>query len=138
MGLEEFGGPALPFGKQYDKGLLSIREGVAAEEFGGGGRRSSAGVEQRDRDFAAGERVVEHGNVPDDQRDESKAGAGFDHDKGARREASRQDVADAQGEQRRSTDIEVRSQAIDCGGAGHRVSKWRVQAKEEEGEASDQ
>src|SRR5215469_15577239 len=38
--LEDVGGPALPLDEQDDERLLAAVEGVAAEEFGRGGRRT--------------------------------------------------------------------------------------------------
>ena len=55
VGLEDLGGPALPLGEQNDEGLLPAGEGVAAQQFGGGGRGAGAAVEQGDRDLAVGE-----------------------------------------------------------------------------------
>ena len=75
VGLEDLRGPSLPFREQGGNGLLAAFKGVAAEEFGGIGRRAGARVEKRDADLAAGKRLVEHRQIADNERDKAEADA---------------------------------------------------------------
>jgi hypothetical protein len=82
--------------------------------------------------------VVEHRDVADDEGDKSQAGAGLDDDEGARGQASRQNVANAEGEQGGPADVEVGAQPVECGGAGHGIGEGCAQSEKEQCETGDQ
>ena len=107
--------------------------GVAAHEFGGGGRRAGAGVEESDVDFAAREGGVEDGEISHDDGEETEAGAAFKNQEEARERAVRRDVAEAEGEERGSADVEV---GVEVGGL-RGVDEGTADGVVDEGEAED-
>src|SRR5438309_1031921 len=97
--------PALPLAKQPGQRLL-VRP-LAAEQLFRARRRSRSSVEQRDVDLAARERLVQHGQIADDQSEEREPDTGFDHDQRAPHSSNRRDVAEAQREERLAAQIEM-------------------------------
>ena len=65
VAFEEFCGPTLPFEEEFLEGVESAVVGVAAKEFGGGGRGARACIEEDDADFALGEALE---RLPGDSR----------------------------------------------------------------------
>src|SRR5439155_23493397 len=60
MAFQQFGGPEFPILEEIVEGFLSTFVTVTAEELAGGWRRSRAGVEQGDIDFAFREGIVDN------------------------------------------------------------------------------
>ena len=133
VALEELGGPAFPFDEESGERLRGAVVGVAAHELGGGGRRAGAGVEQCNADFAAGKGAVEDGEISHDDGKEAEAGAAFENDERARPGTVRRDVAETEGEEGGSADVEV---GIKVGGA-RGVVEGTAAGVVDEGETDD-
>src|SRR5580704_5851106 len=73
VALEQLGGPSFPILEQNLNGLNAVLAAVARQQFGGGGRRTGARVEQHDADFALGESLINDRQVADDQSEKSEA-----------------------------------------------------------------
>ncbi len=135
--LEDVGGPALPLDEQGDERGVAAIKAVAAEEFGGGGGRAGAGVEQGDRDLAAAEGGVEDGDVADDEGDEAEAGAALKDHEEAGHLAAGNDVAGAERGKGGAADVDIRKEAEAGMMAGREagVHIGGAEAVEHEGEA---
>ena len=79
---------------------------VAPQELGRRRRRSRPRVEQHDADFTARERLVEHRQIADHDREEHESDARFHDSQGARQRRRRDDVAEAQREEGRPAHVE--------------------------------
>src|SRR5207248_2018612 len=93
--------------RAHQPGQRLLVRPVAAEQPFRGRRRSRSSVEQRDVDLAARERLVQHGQIADDQSEEREPDTGFDHDQRAPHSSNRRDVAEAQREERLAAQIEM-------------------------------
>jgi len=80
---------------------------VAAEELPGGGRSAGAGVEKGNVDLALGEGTVDEGQVANDGSEKSKAETRFSNDQGASDAGMRDDVTEAESEERSPAEIDV-------------------------------
>src|SRR5271155_5458766 len=98
-----------------------MRAGVAEKEFGSGGRRAGAGIEQHDGDFAFGEGLIDDRQITDDQREESEAEAAFKDGEDALGGSVGSDVAEAQSEECGATEIEAGLQRR-AGGVVRRIA----------------
>src|SRR5215472_9174474 len=83
MAFHEVGSPFFPIAQERDEFGDVIDLGMAAEQFGGAGRRSGASIEQRDIDFASGEGLIEDWKIADNQGEEPKSGNCFKDGDGA-------------------------------------------------------
>src|SRR5215467_7406302 len=83
MAFHEVGSPLFPIAQERDEFGDIIDLGMAAEQFGGAGRRSGASIEQRDIDFASGEGLIEDWKIADNQGEEPKSGNCFKDGDGA-------------------------------------------------------
>ena len=108
VAFEDFGRGALPIVQELLQRLHAIRLGVAAEQFAGRGRRAGPRVEQDDIDFAAREGLIDHRQVAEHEREKAEAEAAFDHSEEPPGGSVRDDVAQAEREERRPAEIEAR------------------------------
>ena len=67
MPFEQLRRPAFPFVQELPKCLVSPFVTMAAKHFRGSGRRTGAGVKERDANFAAGEGLIEGRQIADHQ-----------------------------------------------------------------------
>ena len=93
-------------------------------------RRSRAGVEQRDRHLAPGERLVEHRQVADDHGEEAEADPRLDDGEDPAQGLDRRDVAVAQGEERDAGEIGIDAEARRLAVAAQRRAERPVQQRE--------
>ena len=84
---------------------------MAAKKFTGGGRRAGAGVEQRDIDFALGERTVDKWQIADDRGEKAETETSFRDDQKTSEAGARNHVAEAKSEKCGAAEIDVRVQA---------------------------
>jgi hypothetical protein len=85
------------------------------------------------RDFAAGECAVEDGEISHDNGEEAEAHAAFENEEDARERAVRRDVAEAEGEEGGSADVEVGAEVRGLRG----VDEGTADGVVDEGEAED-
>src|SRR5882762_11943647 len=83
---------------------------VAAKQFAGSGRRTGAGIEEGDIHLALGERSVYEGQIADDGSKKSETKTGFGDNQGAGQAGARDDVAQAEGEEGRAAEIDIRQE----------------------------
>src|SRR5271168_1134260 len=84
-----------------------MRAGVAEKEFGSGGRRAGAGIEQNDGDFAFGEGLIDDRQIADDQREKTETEAAFKDREHAFGRSVGSDVTEAQREKCGAAEIET-------------------------------
>src|SRR5437660_4226171 len=105
MRLQYLGAPALPFAEQRGQ-LLAITP-AAAQQFLGARRRTSARVEQRDIHLTPRERLVQHGQVADDESEEREPDAGLDHHQDAAHPRDWGDIAETKRKERLTAQVEM-------------------------------
>ena len=108
MTLHELGAPALPVFEEIVEGRLAIFVAMAAKELACGGRSAGARIEKRDVHFAFGEGAVDKRKIADDGREKAEAESGFRDDENARERCARNDIAEAECEEGRTAEIDVR------------------------------
>ena len=97
-------------------------------------------IQQRDAHLSPRERLVQHRQIPDHQRDKPQSHASLGDHQGSRQRAARQHVAQSQRPQRRPAHIQVRAEPCPRTRARtyNRVGKRRSHCEEEQREADDQ
>ena len=84
---------------------------MAAQQLRGAGRRAGAGVEQRDADFASRERLVQHREIADHDREEAEPQARFDDGEHSGERSLGRDIAEPQREEGRAAQVDVGREA---------------------------
>src|SRR5437016_5963104 len=99
MTFQQLGGPVFPLAEKIVQRREIASAGETQQDLRGAGRGAGAGVEQRDGLLTSRERLIEDGEVGNDDGEESEAQAGFDDAEGAAEGGGRGDVAVAEGEE---------------------------------------
>src|SRR6266851_7692117 len=110
MALHHLGAPQLPLLEENAEGVLAMYITVAAKQFAGGGRRAGARIKQGDIHLALGERSVDERQIADDGSKKSEAKTGFGDNQGTGQAGARNDVAQAEGEEGRAAEIDIRQE----------------------------
>src|SRR5579871_825482 len=84
---------------------------MAAQQFTGGWRSAGAGVEERDVHFSFGKGTVDEGQVANDRSEKAKTETCFTDDERASEAGARNDVPEAEREEGRAAEIDVRGKA---------------------------
>ena len=93
--------------QEFFQRFRSARPRVAAQKFRRGGRRTCARVEQNDIHFAAGERLIDHRQIAQNEREEAESDPALEYDHETLRPGVRHHVAEAEREQRRAAQVEA-------------------------------
>src|SRR5262249_3455588 len=99
MAFQNLRGPTFPIVKEsrkFDKGV-SIE--MTYQQFCGCGWRSGTGVEHRYVEFTSGERLIKHGQVPNDDRQKAEPQPCLDYGQSFDGRALRENVAQTQCEE---------------------------------------
>src|SRR5216683_3570363 len=110
MALHQLRAPKLPILEENAESVLAVDVAVAPKQFAGGGRRAGAGIEEGDIHLALGERSVDERQIADDGSKKSEAKTGFGDNQGTGQAGARNDVAQAEGEEGRAAEIDIRQE----------------------------
>ena len=116
VALQQFGGPQLPV-PQERHSRLAVLGAAPPEQLAGRRRRTRPLIEHREPDLPAGERLVEHRQVGDDEGQEGEARTGFDDGDRPGKGVRGCDVAEAQGEEGAGAHVEQGGKAAGARGA---------------------
>lgn len=111
MAFEKLGAPLLPLAEGGVGVVGAAGASESGEEFAAGRGGAGAGVEEGDGGLAAGEGLVEDGEIADDDGEEGEAEACFEGGEGACEKADGADVAEAEGEEGGAAEVDVGSEA---------------------------
>ena len=100
-------------------------------------RRPGTRIEQRHADLATRKRLIEHRQISDDQRNESKPDARLEDDERTRHPTVRYYIAQTQRKQSCATDIQIGAELRPRAGGmqQHHVGKRRMQREVEQSKA---
>src|SRR5438309_11999855 len=126
MYLEQLGGPAFPLLQERVQVLHAAASIQSPKELARAWWRAGAGVEQRDVQLAPGEGLVQHRQVSDDESEETQARSSLNDGDNPREGRVRADVAQAQGEERRSAHVDVAAESGLAARRGHRRAQSPV------------
>src|SRR5882724_11000690 len=135
MALHQLGGPQLPIFQEFGQRVLAVLVTVAAKQFSGRRRRTRAGIEQGNIDFALRKRSVDKRQVADHRSKKTESKTSFGNHQRARQGGAGNDVAQAEREEGRAAEIDVRQETGLGTGHHHRGPRTILHEPESQHEA---
>src|SRR5258708_35879431 len=111
MALHQLRAPKVPIFEENAESVLAVDVAVASKQLPGGWRRAGAGIEEGNIHLAPGERAVDERQVADDGRKKTETKTSFGDDQSASQAGTRNDVAEAEGEEGGAAEIDIRQES---------------------------